>query len=356
MTELAERPCAAVQVAALIFAVLLVDEGLTVREANPAAEAMFGSSATRLSGRPLFDLCDLEDERIAESLRDAEGQFIARGINLRCAGRDVLINLTASPVPSHPGWRVITLSEIGSRESRDEGMATDLGAPSVLAHEIKNPLSAIRGASQLLARRSEPQNVPLAQLIETEVDRIAGLVDRMQQLGRQSVDPLGPVNLHEAVRGAMATVRAGRPQGPELSEEFDPSLPPVLANRGIFEQVLINLLANACDAAGSDADAMVQVRTRFVSDLVIKAVTFGRAVRLPIEITVTDNGKGIPVDLRDHLFRPFVTSKPGGQGLGLALVRKLVGDMGGRIAYRRDEAAGLTHFRINLAAAPESKA
>ncbi|UVI38890.1 two-component system sensor histidine kinase NtrB [Qipengyuania spongiae] len=351
MTACAEPPGAAIQISALIFAVLLIDENLSVREANPAAETMFGISAARLSGRPLFELCHSDDARILESLRQAEGQFIARGADLRCAGRDLFVNLTASPLTSHPGWRVITLSEIGSGQGVGESTIAGHGAPSILAHEIKNPLSAIRGASQLLARRSEPRNVPLAHLIEAEVDRIAGLVDRMQQLGQQSVEPLGPVNLHEAVRSAMATMRAGRPEGPELKEEFDPSLPLVLAHRAVLEQVLINLLANACDAASAVVDPMVQVRTRFVSDLVIKTVTSGRSIRLPIEITVTDNGSGVPAELRDHVFRPFTTSKPGGQGLGLALARKLVTDMGGRVAYHRDDAAGLTHFRINLAAA-----
>ncbi|GMM94383.1 nitrogen regulation protein NR(II) [Qipengyuania sp. MTN3-11] len=348
-----QPPDAAVQIAALIFAVLLVDEELTVREANPAAEDMFGRSAARLAGVPLFDLCHSGDTRIVESLKEAEGQFIARGTTLSCSGRDIFVNLTASPIASHPGWRVITMSEVGSAQAHEEIVGSETGAPSILAHEIKNPLSAIRGASQLLARRSEPQNLPLAELIGSEVDRIAGLVDRMQQLGRRTVEPLGPVNLHQAVRNAMATVRAGRPEGPALTEEFDPSLPAVLANREVLEQVLINLLANACDAAGAGEGAVVQVRTRFVSDLVIKAMTFGRALRLPIEITVSDNGAGIPAELRDHLFRPFVTNKPQGQGLGLALVRKLVSDMGGRIAHRRDDAAGLTQFRINLAAATE---
>ena len=131
-------------------------------------------------------------------------------------------------------------------------------------------------------------------------------------------------------------------------EEFDPSLPQVQADRGALEQVLINLLANACDASIGVEDARVVVRTRFVSGLVFSAIRLGKPVRLPVEITVTDMGRGVPPELRDQIFEPFVSGKSQGQGLGLALVRKLLRDMGGRVAHERDERAGLTHFRINL--------
>ncbi|MBU1607112.1 MAG: PAS domain-containing sensor histidine kinase, partial [Alphaproteobacteria bacterium] len=136
--------------------------------------------------------------------------------------------------------------------------------------------------------------------------------------------------------------------GAETVEEFDPSLPLVLADRGALEQILINLIANACDACGSVADPRVVVRTRFTGGLVFNAIRLGKATRLPIEVSVIDNGPGIDPALRDHVFEPFVSSKPQGQGLGLALVRKLVRDMGGRIAHERDERTGQTHFRINL--------
>ena len=123
---------------------------------------------------------------------------------------------------------------------------------------------------------------------------------------------------------------------------------PVAADQGALEQVLINLIANACDACAGVAEPKVRVRTRFVSGLVFNTIRFGKATRLPIEITVTDGGPGIDPALRDHVFEPFVSSKPHGQGLGLALVRKLLRDMGGRISHERDERAGETHFRINL--------
>ena len=356
MSASSASPDATAQIAGLIFGVLLIDENLAIVEANPAAEDLLGRSAARLREARLFEVCGPRDQRVAAGLRDSEGQFIARGVTLESGGRELLVNLTASPIATHPGWRVVTLSQAGDRNFGIAENDGETGAPAILAHEIKNPLAAIRGASQLLARRSEPQNRSLAELIGSEVDRIARLIDRMQQLGRQSPEPTSAVNLHEAIRNAMASVRAGRPDGPLLVEEFDPSLPPVDAHGDMLEQVLINLLANACDATGAGEEARVEIRTRFVSGLVIRAIALGRSIKLPIEITVTDNGPGIPADLRERIFQPFVSSKPHGQGLGLALVKKLVSDMGGRIVHLRDDRNGLTHFRINLAVAEAGRA
>jgi two-component system nitrogen regulation sensor histidine kinase GlnL len=230
-----------------------------------------------------------------------------------------------------------------------------LGAPAVLAHEIKNPLAAIRGAGQLAARKLPHADKKLARMITDEVDRIARLIDRMQQLGSSRSGPVEACNPHEAIRAAVATARAAGGEDVEIREEFDPSLPPVLANRDALEQVLINLLSNARDAARErSGQGLIIVQSRFVSGLAFSAIRNGRAVPLPIEITVSDNGSGIDPTLRDHVFEPFVSSKPSGQGLGLSLVRKLVRDMNGNVGHERDPRTGLTHFRLHLPQAPEA--
>lgn len=349
MSERSAAPDAAAQISGLVFAVLLLDRDDRIVEANAAAEELLGRSAHRLLGEALAKVIGFDNDRLRESMQQCDAQVIARGISVDTGQATRRVNITSSPMHSHPGWRVVTLSEVGQdgNEGDDEDRV-ELRAPAVLAHEIKNPLSAIRGASQLLARRASEKDRPLATMIEGEVDRIAQLIDRMQQLGSRNKVVTGPCNLHEAIRNAMATVRAGREDGCELAEEFDPSLPPVEADQGALEQVLINLLANACDACSQQDGARVVVRTRYASGLSFSAIRLGKATRLPIEITVIDPGPGLPPELSDHVFEPFVSGKPHGQGLGLALVRKLLRDMGGRIAHERDERAGLTHFRINL--------
>lgn len=355
MPEAAEhRPAPNAQIGGLLFALFLVDVNGCVAEANPAAENMLGRSAKRLIGQKVSDALVISDQRVSRRLELGDGALVAREIELNTLDGTKRVNLTMSPLASHPGWRVITLSETSRDEParEDQNEMSNLGAPSILAHEIKNPLAAIRGAGQLVSRKLAPEDRGLARMITDEVDRIARLIDRMQQLGSKSVDPVSPCNLHEAIRSAITTVRAAGSDAVEIIEEFDPSLPPVLASRDALEQVLINIVSNARDAAFGAENPTVIVRTRFVSGLVFSAIRLGRAVKLPIEISIIDNGSGIDESLRDHVFEPFVTSKKSGQGLGLALVRKLVRDMAGRISHDRDEKAGLTTFRIHL---PQAK-
>lgn len=356
-TVIRAKPDKAAQIEGLVFAAILIDPDGRIAELNYAAEMLLSKSEKKLVGKHVAASVELLDKRVLEHLDDPESPLVARNVGLRVNGQESRVNLTISPLSSHTGWRVMTLSDIG----RDDGLheqeseVATLGAPSILAHEIRNPLAAIRGAAQLASRKLEPKERGLAKVITDEVDRIARLIDRMQQLGGSTREELAPTNLHESIRSALATVRAGGTDGVELVEEFDPSLPPVLANRDALEQVVMNLVINACDALrnSEQPDPRVLVRTRFVSGFAFSAMREGRAVKLPIEITVTDNGPGIDEALRDHVFEPFVTSKKSGQGLGLALVRKLVRDMYGRIAHERDTRESLTHFRLHLSLAEE---
>lgn len=344
------------QISGLVFALLVLDPQFVVVEANPAAEDLLGQSAKRLVGMVLSDLLDLSGSGVENRLDRDNAQLIARGVMIGIAGQDRRVNLTVSPLSTHPGWRVLTLTDAGQEDmAADAGPDISLKAPAILAHEIKNPLAAIRGAGQLIARKLDKSDRGLTQVISEEVDRIARLIDRMQELGSKAQEPVGPVNLHESIRKAIAAARAGAGSAVEFGEEFDPSLPPVLGNRDLLEQVLINLIVNAVDACRDRDHPRITIRTRFVSGLAANVLRFGTAMRLPIEVSVADNGPGLDPALAAHVFEPFVTSKKNGQGLGLPLVKKLVGDIGGRVSHRRDPKAGLTIFNIHLAVADQSQ-
>lgn len=341
------------QMSSLGLAVILLGPDLRIVQANPAAEQFFGQSLRRLAGKALGDLLALDDPRFSARLTEDDAAISARDIaaTLPAIGPKRL-DMTVAPVTDEPGWRIVTLQDASGSEALgdDPGPAEDsvLRAPEILAHEIKNPLSGIRGAAQLLARKLTDKDKALTSLIADEVDRIARLIDEMQALSRRTIEPVSPCNLHEAVRRAKAVLEAGG-KGPRIEEEFDPSLPLVLGSPDGLVQVLINLLSNAGEACASMPRPRVIVRTRYSSGIQLHAATFGaRAVRLPIELRISDNGPGVDPAMRDHIFEPFVTSKKSGQGLGLALVRKLVRDMNGRIAHERDEAGGWTHFRLHL--------
>ena len=356
MTAVTDKPTYAAQIEGLIFALILIDIEGRVVEMNHAAENLLSRSSKRSMGKQFQDVVDVDDARVIEHLERPDAALVARNIGLVVDGQEKRVNVTFSPLAGEEGWRVVTLSDAG-RDSEDSGeMAAGemIGAPAILAHEIKNPLAAIRAGAQLVSRKLPDEDQKLAKMITSEVDRIASLIDRMQALGKTTPAAVGPCNPHEAIRAAIGTVRTGNSGNVEIREEFDPSLPPVLASQESLEQVLINLISNACEAASETQAPLITVRTRFVSGLVFSAVRLGRRVKLPIEITITDNGPGIPSHLRDHVFEPFVTSKKSGQGLGLALVRKLVRDMDGRIGHERDERSGKTHFRIHLPMAVEA--
>ena len=353
-------PDARTQLSGLIFAVLLLDEDLCIVEANPSAEDLLGKSEKRLKKHNVVDLLDIGDLRMSRELRRADMRLVARAVSARIEGREVLLNITVSPVATEPNWLVMTLSEIASNQMGDYGeSAAKPAAPNILAHEIKNPLSAIRGAGQLLSRKLEESERSLANLIVSEADRIADVIDRMQQLGSTSREALSACNPHSAIRNALRTVKTAQDtlEGEPMVfvEEFDPSLPPVLAQPQALEQVLINLLANACDAGRSAGEHTVSVRTRFVSGSVFKAIRLGKATHLPVEISIVDRGAGIDRELAERVFEPFVSSKPHGQGLGLALARKLIEDMSGRISHERLDRTGETVFRVFLPVAkPEA--
>lgn len=345
----AGRPDAQDQISGLAFAIALVGPDNTIRDVNPAAESLFGKSARRLFGQSLLDLIEVEDGRIGSMLRDSESQMIARGLAVAVDGRRLVINLSISPIGNWPGWRTITLADSvqNDRRGEDDRVGT-LRGPAVLAHEIKNPLAAIRGAAQLLSRKLDDKDKALTHLITDEVDRIAQLMDRMQRLGRENPEPVAPCNLHAAIRRACDTVRAAKDTTIVIREEFDPSLPHVLANEGALVQVLINLISNACEACSDQENPQVTISTRFTSGLIMNVMHLGRTIKLPIEVKISDNGPGIDPSLREYIFEPFVSSKQNGQGLGLALVNKLVRDMSGRITHDRDEVQKWTNFRLNL--------
>jgi two-component system, NtrC family, nitrogen regulation sensor histidine kinase GlnL len=341
-------------IASLPYAVVMLRPGQRIAAVNGAGEQLLGQSARRLIGKSLKSVIDFGEPRLMAMLDDTDVQINARDMAARIGKSSARrLHVIVSPVAGWEGWQTLTLIESAEVEGFEEsGINTHeeagLRAPEILAHEIKNPLAGIRGAAQLLGRKAKASDRALTDLIADEVDRIAALIDQMQTLSSRSAAPATPVNLHVAIRRASAVLEAGGHANVRIREEFDPSLPMVLVNSDSLLQVLLNLLTNAAEACTGEDSPEVTLRTRFASGIMLRQAGHAQPIRLPIEICVTDNGPGVDPELRDHIFEPFVSSKKQGQGLGLALVRKLVRDMNGRINHERDELRGLTHFRIRL--------
>jgi two-component system nitrogen regulation sensor histidine kinase GlnL len=326
---------------ALPHPVLMVGADGKIADANVAAEAFFEVSMPLLRRHALRDLVPFGSPLLAliEQVRSRNAPVNEYRVDLstpRNPGERV-VDLHVAPVTERPGDVVVMLLERTIADKMDRQLTHRGAARSVialaamLAHEIKNPLSGIRGAAQLLEQSvQEDDDRTLTRLICDEADRIVKLVDRMEVFADERPVERAPVNIHVVFDHVKKLAQTGFARQIRFIEEYDPSLPPILANRDQLVQVFLNLVKNAAEAIGEAAiDGEIHLTTAFRPGVRLSLPGSKTRVSLPLEFCVKDNGPGIPEDLMPHLFDPFVTTKPSGSGLGLALVAKIIGDHGG---------------------------
>ncbi len=348
--RLIQAPDFAELFAALPVAVLVVDPAGRVVHANAACEALLNFSERAMAGQEIDTLVRLP-EAFAERRQGRVFAAYDADIGIGRVGR-MRADLHESELADRPGWRVVTLRPSpvsrGAAPDRSAGARAAIGAAAMLAHEIKNPLSGIRGAAQLLEDGASNEMGELTHLITTEVDRIVALIDRMQDFTDTRPLSLAPENIYPLLDHARQVARAGFARDVAIEERFDPSLPPVLVDREALLQVLINLLKNAAEAVAATRSPRIVLTTAYRHGMAVSAAP-GRARQpLPIELCVLDNGPGAPADIAEHLFEPFVSGKAEGRGLGLPLVEKLVRGMGGIVQYAREGEPPMTTFRLFL--------
>ena len=215
-----------------------------------------------------------------------------------------------------------------------------IGMAEMLAHEIRNPLSGIRGAAQLLAGGLSPEDRELADLIVAESRRIVALLDEVERFGDTSAPRLQAVNVHDILERARRSILLGGAKA-RIATDYDPSLPPALADPVRIMQVMLNLLQNAVQAGAGTPPGTIRLRTAWDGALRSEGGT-----PLPIRIEVEDDGPGIPAHIADQVFEPFVSGRENGTGLGLALAGKIVTDHGGLI--RAESRPGRTVLRVSL--------
>lgn len=334
---------------------LIVGADGALLAANEAAEALFGQGLSLLA-RGRFEEALPADNALVELLRRArEENALVRepSVGVSLFGHPpFLADGAAAPLGEGAVMLTLTPKPLLDRRADVQDSPALAGLSRMLAHEIKNPLQGIRGAAQLLKSGAAPEDASLAQLIVDETDRVSRLIDSMERLSDPAVSPSrDAVNLHVVLDRVRALAANGFGAGLVLKESFDPSLPPADGDEDQLIQVFLNLAKNAAEAAWSRSDGQgeLTICTAYRHGVRTRGPD-GRWRPVPLEVRIQDNGPGIDESLKAHLFEPFVTTKPNGAGLGLALVARLVAAHGGLIDF--DSEPGRTTFRVLLPAAP----
>ena len=345
---------------ALPHPVILVRGDGVVDEANMAAQAFFQASVNVLRRHPLEYFVPFGSPLLSliDQVRSRGAPVNEYRVDLGTPrnGGERMVDIYVSPVVEGDENVVVvfqerTIADKIDRQLTHRGAArTVTGLAAMLAHEIKNPLSGIRGAAQLLETSVSDADRTLTRLICDEADRIVKLVDRMEVFSDERPIEREPVNIHVVLDHCRRIALNGFARSIPILDEYDPSLPPVYANRDQLVQVFLNLIKNAAESIGDAPDGEILLTTAFRPGVRLSVGGSSAKVSLPLEFCVRDNGPGVPSDMIPHLFDPFVTTKANGTGLGLALVAKIIGDHGGVIACESQPRR--TVFRVLLPAYP----
>ncbi len=340
--------------ASMTNALLVIDSNEVIRYANPAAEQLFELGVALLCDMRVGDLIPADSTIVAlirQGLHNGSpvSEFGATLDTLRTGAMTVTVHV--SPMVDDRGGVLLSLLQhtavmrIGQQLNHRNAARSVTAMAAILAHEIKNPLSGIKGSAQLLAQNVNDDDSVLTQLICDEADRIVKLVDRMEVFSDTRPLEREAVNIHQVIEHVRRLAENGFAKRVRFIEHYDPSLPPVWGNRDRLVQAFLNLVKNAAEACPDDAGEIV-LSTGYQHGVRVQLAGSGSMLSLPLVVSVQDNGGGIPDDLKANLFDPFVTTKAKGSGLGLALVAKIIDDHGGIIEF--DSHPRRTIFRVLL--------
>ncbi|MBT8460391.1 MAG: PAS domain-containing protein [Boseongicola sp.] len=335
----------------------LIDPGDVISEVNPAAESFLNASVRSVRGAPIFDVLAIDspiDDAFRRVRKDQSSLFMNNVDVGTGSVAPVRSNVQIAPMSQMPGFVLVLMEprgladRLGRSLSVKSAAKSAIGMAEMLAHEIKNPLAGITGAAQLLSMGLSGDDLELTDLIVSESRRIVKLLEQVEQFGNLRPPERKPVNVHDLLDRARKSAMIGFAAHMSIIEEYDPSLPSTYVDGDQLLQVFLNLLKNAAEAAG-DAPGTIRIRTFYEMSLRLRRKDGTGS--LPLQVEIIDDGPGLPAEIAQNVFDPFISGRENGTGLGLALVSKIISDHDGWISV--DSVPGRTVFRISLPIAPK---
>ena len=354
----------------LTDAIIVLSSAMEPQVVNPAAETMLGVS--QVNGATVADLVRQNDwlGRMVGACLES-GQNLGDMETVLATGpRELAVRVEVSPLlnaEGRPGGVIILLHDLshekGAAEAADKGDLNLRLSPAGLAHEVKNPLTGIKGAAELMAGMypDDGRAQQYCGVILDGVERIASLVEQVLAVSAPARMAQEPVNIHQVLHSAMrmAGLLPNPPADVVILQDFDPSLPDVLGDSGALERAFLNLIKNAVEAIG--ASGTIRLHTRIETEF---RMTADRQRRQFLRVEVSDSGAGITEEQLAQLFTPFFTTKPAGTGLGLVLCQRIIALHGGRLWAQRggvdrtkegaSSKEGMT-FKITLPVVPHAQ-
>lgn len=339
---------------ALPVPAVIVDAQDNLYDVNASAEGFFNASARSLIGAPVWDkiMVNVGLEESYARVRENGTPLFVNDVDVGTGDRAPLqCNIQIAPITGQSGHLIMLISprelagRVGRGHSVKSAAKSAIGMAEMLAHEIKNPLAGISGAAQLLSMNLGPKDLELTDLIVEETRRIVKLLGQVEAFGNKTAPNLGPVNIHDVLDRAKRSAQLGFAAHMKIVENYDPSLPMVLGDSDQLLQVVMNLIKNASEVAGVDGGT-ITLKSYYEHSFRLRR-NDGAGNPLPIQIEVIDDGPGLPEDIGEDVFEPFVSGRENGTGLGLALVSKIISDHGGWISV--SSVPGKTVFKISLA-------
>ncbi|GGI82520.1 nitrogen regulation protein NR(II) [Shewanella gelidii] len=333
----------------LVTIVMVIDCKLKPKYANTAAEQLLGVSRHKITEHALpdyFQMLGIGASVLQGAVVDGQSLTINTVPLVTLDGQQHTADITLTPLAGNSPDSLLELRLVDQQLRIHQQLTQDAQQQAAqylvrnLAHEIKNPLGGLRGAAQLLSRElNDPDQQEFTSMIIEQADRLRGLVDRL--LGPQKPSHHSSNNIHQVIQKVLQLTQISQPQNVTIERDYDPSIPDFEMDADQMQQAILNIIQNATQAL-EEKGGHIRIRTRTRHQVTLGSERY----KLVLELSIIDNGPGIPPELMDTLFYPMVTGRSDGSGLGLSITHNIARLHGGRIDCISNP--GHTEFILSL--------